>query len=162
MIKSCCITLLVLFAVVLIMSSAVLAADNIDKTPSWYNGQKPWSSISRSGREEIIAIRRKIEENKAKANAPSTQQVLASSANKGDQLIENTLKQYGIHAFYRTPSMFGSRMVIWLPEEAWNKYSPEQKASIESYMKSKYKNWGIGVGRVSGVDIMADQLVVQH
>ena len=151
MIKSNCITLLVSFAVAIIISSTVLAADDIDKTPSWYNGQKPWSSISRSGREEILSIRRKFEANKAKANEPSTQQVSASSVNKGEQLIDKTLKQYGIHSFYRTPSMSGSRMVIWLPEKAWNKYSPEQKTSIESYMKSKYKNWGIGVGRVSGV-----------
>ena len=151
------------FAVALIISSSTVpAADDIDKTPSWYNGKKPWSSISKEGREDILSIRRKFEANRAKANEPSKQQVPASSVNKGEELIGKTLKQYGIHSFYRTPGMFGSRMVIWLPEKAWNKYSPEQKSSIESYMKSKYENWGIGVGRVSGVDIMADRLVVEH
>jgi hypothetical protein len=157
------ITLLASFTAALIISSSnVLAVVDIDTTPSWYNGKKPWSSISRSGREEILSIRRKYETDKAKANEPSNQQISPSSVNKGEHLIGKTLKQYSIDSFYKTPSIFGSRMVIWLPEKAWNKYSPEQKASIELYMKSKYKNWGIGVGRVSGVDIMADRLVVEH
>lgn len=163
MTKLNCIALLTSFAVALIISSStIFAADDIDKTPSWYNGKKPWSSISRTGREEILSIRREFEANKSKANEPSNQQVSVSSVNKGEQLIDKTLKQYGIHSFYKSPSMFGSRMVIWLPEKAWNKYSSEQKTSIESYMKSKYTNWGIGVGRVSGVDVMADRLVVEH
>jgi hypothetical protein len=51
-------------------------------------------------------------------------------------------------------------MVIWLPEEAWNRYSPEQKALIAVYMQSRYKSWGIGVGRVSGSDILTDRLAI--
>lgn len=157
-------TPLVLFAVALLIGSygVVVAADDIDKTPSWYNGDKPWSSISREGREEILSIRRKFEADKIKANEPSKQKVLTKSVKEGEQLISKAHKQYRIHSYYKIPRMFGSRMVIWLPEIAWNKFSPDQKASIESYMKSKYENWGIGVGRVSGADIMADRLVVSH
>ena len=88
------IALLTSFAVALIISSStIFAADDIDKTPSWYNGKKPWSSISRAGREEILSIRRKFEANKSKANEPSNQQVSVSSVNKGEQLIDKTLKQ---------------------------------------------------------------------
>lgn len=137
-------------------------ADDIDKAPPWYTGKKPWASISKEGREEILGIRRKYDATKSKANEKSNQIVPATTAKKGELLVQKTHKQYGIHSYYRNPSMFGARTVIWIPEKAWSKFTQDQKSSIEVFMKSKYANWGIGVGRVSGVDILADRLVVEH
>lgn len=144
------------------LSIGTAIAGDLDKTPSWYNGDKPWTSISVEGREQFLNMRSGIDASKAKAIEKSNKAVPANAAKKGEQLIYKIQKQYGIHSYYRTPSQFGSRMVIWFPGKAWNKFTPDQKASVEAYMSSNYKNWGIGVGRIDGVDIMADRLVVQH
>ena len=53
-------------------------------------------------------------------------------------------------------------MVIWIPIAAWNKLSASQRQSLEAYMSSKYANWGIGVGRVRGGDVLYDKVVVER
>lgn len=77
----------------------------------------------------------------------------------GKNLIEKIHKQYKIHSFYSEPVRSGSRMVIWLPEAAWNKLTENEKSSIRSYMKGQYSNCGIGIGRVDGVDIISDKII---
>lgn len=153
--------ILSLFISISALASAV-ASDDIDKVPSWYNGQKPWNSINREGREEILNIRRKYEADTRKAQQPSIKSEPGNLVINGEKLIKSIHEKYKIHSFYSEPGRFGSRMVIWLPEEAWAKLSNEEKISIEAYMKSKYANWGIGIGRVDGVDILADRLVVEN
>ncbi len=137
-------------------SSVYIAGDYIDNAPSWYEGKKPWWPVGREHPVDILSLLRAFENNRASAKEESNIDLVA----RGEQLISQTLKQYRIDPIYNAPRVVGPRMVIWLPQEAWNGYSPEQKASIEAYMQSKYKNWGIGVGRVSGSDILTDRLAI--
>jgi hypothetical protein len=81
---------------------------------------------------------------------------------QGRALIDKIVRQYGLDDVYREPDTFGSRMVIWLPEAAWTKLSQTQKKAIEAYMASNHANWGIGVGRIRGKDVLYDKLVVEH
>jgi hypothetical protein len=94
-----------------------------------------------------------------KANETSKQGSSNALANKGKLLIRKIHKQYNIHSFYSEPNRQGATMVIWLPEKAWKKLSNEQQASIKAYMKSRYPNSGIGIGRVNGVDITSDEII---
>lgn len=108
-----------------------------------------------------VISRNKIIKMKACSLASDKKEIKAptateASADKGRRLVKKIHKQYGIHSFYAEPSKFGAKMVIWIPKNAWNKLSSEQKDSIESYVKSFSPNWAIGVGRVEGTDIMAD------
>lgn len=138
-------------------SSVYIAGDYIDNVPSWYAGMKPWSSFGRERPEDILSLLlKKTEPSEADDREEHNPDLVA----RGEQLVSKTLEQYRIDPIYNTPVVFGSRMVIWLPEDAWKRYSPEQKASIEAYMQSKYKSWGIGVGRVSRGDILADRLAI--
>ena len=156
--------ILVILLVSLIISINVgtAIADNLDKTPSWYTGSKQWTSISREGREQLLRMHNNFNTLKTKANERSHQVVPTDNVKKGEQLIHKVQNKYGLNPYYRKPSNFGSRMVIWFPDKAWNNFTSSQKSSVEAYMKSKYANWGIGVGSVSGQDILIDRLVVEH
>lgn len=83
-------------------------------------------------------------------------------AAEGRRLIDKIVQQHGLDRVYRNPDTFGPRMVIWLPNVAWRKLSSVQKKSIEAFMSSNYANWGIGVGRIKGRDILYDELVIEH
>jgi hypothetical protein len=72
------------------------------------------------------------------------------------------VRQYGLDAVYKEPDVFGPRMVIWLPRSAWSKLTAAQQKAVEAYMSSNHANWGIGVGRVRGRDVLYDEIVVQH
>lgn len=81
---------------------------------------------------------------------------------EGKKIISQTHKKYKINPYYSTPHIFGFKMVVWLPAEAWNKMDSKQQEAIENYMASKYKNWGIGIGQVSGEDILSDEIIASH
>jgi hypothetical protein len=132
-----------------------------DTAPYWYNGAKPWSAIGVEGRETMMRMRAKFEADQAAANQPGSRSSDKAAA-KGRRLIDKIVRSYGLDDVYREPDTFGPRMVIWLPQAAWAKLSQGEKKSIEAYMESKYANWGIGVGRVRGKDVMYDDLVVEH
>jgi hypothetical protein len=107
-------------------------------------------------------MRRGFEAYQSKANEPADTVPAGDLAEEGRKLIEQICKEYKLDPYYQSPQMFGPRMVIWLPGNAWDRLTPAQQSSIIAYMSSKYKNWGIGVGRVNGPDVMADRLVVEH
>ncbi|MDB4736499.1 hypothetical protein OAF93_01900 [Planctomycetota bacterium] len=90
----------------------------------------------------------------------------SASARSGSQLIRAICKEYSLDAFYSRPSKFGARTVIWLPRKAWNQLSPEQQKSVEDFMQLNYSDsglgWGIGVGRVDGIDVLADDLILTN
>jgi hypothetical protein len=142
-----------------------IKAVDIDETPSWYRGSKPWKTVSRSEREKLLRLRAAYGAQEATARQPATGSSAegdASAAAAGKRLINRIIAQYGLDPAYRTPDTFGSRMVIWLPEAAWNGLSANQKRSIEAYMSSQYTNWGIGVGRVRGKEVLLDNLVIER
>jgi hypothetical protein len=154
--------LIPLLALLCFLPTAAFAQnEDISRAPAWYRGTKPWTSISPEGRREILRMRRGYEATRRQANEPSTAAPAAGAA-AGKALLNRIVTQYGLHDFYRQPDMFGPRMVIWLPKSAWVKLTSAQRRSLESYMSSRYANWGIGVGRVQGRDVLADQLVVEH
>ena len=130
--------------------------------PPWYQGSKPWSEISEEGRDEILKMRSGYEAYQERAEEPAHGDTDPDIAQAGQVLIGNICDEYGLDSHYKTPHMFGPRMVIWLPEAAWANLSDSEKRSVSTYMSSQYANWGIGVGRVSGIDVMADQLVVEQ
>jgi hypothetical protein len=97
---------------------------------------------------------------KTRANEPApAPRNTDASAVKGKRLITSIVVEYGLPSAYLEPDVFGDRMVIWLPEGAWKKLSADQKGSIEAYMRTKYANWGIGVGRVRNGEVLSDRLV---
>lgn len=84
------------------------------------------------------------------------------AASDGRRLVANIYRRYGLNPEYSKPDTFGPRMVVWLPTAAWRKLSTLERSSIEAYMSANYANWGIGVGRVSGRQVLYDELVVEH
>ncbi len=132
-----------------------------DEAPSWYQGSKPWSEIGEEGRATMLRMRAAYEAQQAAANQPGPGSDGRESV-EGRLLINKIVQRYGLDPVYKNPDTFGSRMVIWLPTVAWAKLSATQKKSIEAYMSSNYSNWGIGVGRVRGKDVLYDDVVVQH
>jgi hypothetical protein len=134
---------------------------NLDQTPSWYRGSKPWSEIGKEGRITILRGHAAYEAQQAAAAQPGSGENEKAAAD-GRQLINKIVQQYGLDPVYREPDTFGPRMVIWLPSAAWQKLSRSQKEAIEAFMSSNYANWGIGVGRIRGRDVLYDDLVVQR
>ena len=130
-----------------------------DAAPSWYTGTKPWSSIDPQGRRDILNMRANYEATKAAAEKPS--EVQSPEASRGRELVARMCDRYQLDAYYKTPRMFGPRMVIWIPEDAWSGMSSQEQSAVVAWISSEYTNWGIGVGRVSGRDVLSDRLVMQ-
>jgi hypothetical protein len=82
------------------------------------------------------------------------------NAKEGRKVIDTVVKRHHLRTLYKEPSGFGGKSVIWLPEAAWRNLTSQQKKYVESYMRHTYiKDWGVGVGRVHGVDVLCDRLV---
>ena len=145
--------------IVLALVACHLFAQGVDKKPSWYTGEKPWSSISKEGRQEILNLHAGFEAAESQAKKPASSKSPQATSGKGDELIRRTVKQYNLDPYYLTPSLFGKKMVIWLPEKAWKGFSEADKKAIEASVKSKYQNWGIGVGRTKGREVLSDRIV---
>lgn len=135
---------------------------SINETPYWYQGAEPWDDLTLAERANILRMRATIEDNQSHASEPSSILVDPDHAQAGQALIEKIIDLAGVDSYYKTPRTFGSRKVIWLPETVWRDLDDTQRQSIEAYMSSRYANWGIGVGRISGRDITADRLVVER
>jgi hypothetical protein len=127
--------------------------------PSWYHGTTPWSEVGPQERDVLKMIAEDRAE-KAEALKALDHALTGNTADSGEALIVNACDKNGVNAFYKTPHMFGQRMVIWIPENDWDRFSVDEKSDVESYMSSRYTNWAIGVGRVRGGDILSDRLVV--
>jgi hypothetical protein len=137
------------------------AADDVSQAPAWYNGSKPWSEIPPEARRKMRAMRAAYEAQQATARQTGTGREDQASVD-GRSLIERIVREYQLDPVYKEPETFGGRMVIWVPIDAWNKLSASQRQSLEAYMSSKYTNWGIGVGRVQGRDVLYDKVVVKQ
>jgi hypothetical protein len=146
-------------AAIFALLACQMFAQDIDKTPAWYDGSKPWKSISKEGRQEMLSLHAGFEAAKREAKTPSSSRVSQSDAAKGEDLVRKTIKRFRLDHFYETPSIFGKKMVLWIPEKAWNAFTESEKRFIEAYVKSKYQNWGIGVGRIKGSDVLSDRIV---
>lgn len=119
-------TLMTLFA-----AGANGQSQDVDKVPAWYTGTKPWLEIGRAGREDLLRKRAAYEAIIAKAKTPANG-TDASGAAAGKKLIASTVAKYGLDPWFLTPDYFGPRMVIWLPETAWARFTSVQRASIEN------------------------------
>lgn len=126
-------------AFVVLFARAVAAQSSIDKTPDWYRGSKPWTSITKEGREELLRMRAGYEAIRDKAEKPGPG-VSGRTPADGRKLIDKIITKSHVDAFYLKPSMFGPRTVIWLPEQAWDGLSVVEKKSIEAYMSGSYAN----------------------
>lgn len=151
----------VLASIALASSSLFAQADSLDKPPAWYKGEKPWTSISREGRLEILKFRRAYEAQDRKAREPSARPSTPNAAD-GKAFLGRIVTKYRLDDFYRHPDTFGGRMVIWIPEKEWAQLTKPQKASLEAYMSASYTHYGIGTGRIKGREILFDRLVVER
>lgn len=145
----------------ILLAALPLLAQDVDKVPSWYKGSKPWKAISVEGRKEMLRLHAGFEATRAKAETPAATKASEASQKQGEALIRSTISKFHLDKFYLAPSRFGGQMVLWLPEKAWEAFSSDQKKAVVAYVSSRYKNWGIGVGRVSGRDVLCDRVVVQ-
>jgi hypothetical protein len=109
----------------------------------------------------MLQQRAAYEEFEAKANEKGSSSS-GALAEKGNRLIKRVVRQYGLNPADAEPITFGSKMTIWLPEPAWNRFSEAEKNSIEAFMSNRYANWAIGVGSVSRGEVQLDRLVVNH
>jgi hypothetical protein len=154
--------IIVLIVVLLVHPEAVRAqTDSLDRVPSWYHGDKPWTSIGKEGRLKMLPFRRAYEsqEKNAREKSPGPS---ASNAAAGRTLLNRIVTKYRLDDFYRTPDTFGGRMVIWIPEGEWAQLSGSQKNALEAFLSSSYKNYGIGTGRVKGREVLSDRLVIER
>jgi len=149
-------------AIALSATTAFAQVDSLDRVPAWYKGDKPWTSISREGRLEMLRFRRAYELQERKAREPSVAPREPNAGQQGRLLLNRIVTKYKLDDFYRHPDTFGGRMVIWIPEKEWEQLSRAQRASLESYMSSNYAHYGIGTGRLKGREILFDQLVVER
>lgn len=144
-----------------ILMPVLAFGDELDKTPSWYNGDKPWASIGRAERKKIILMHGGFEVAQKEASKPATAAVPRDLANAGEALINRIVKDYRLDPSYKNPSLFGPRMAIWLPEKAWARLSEKEKESVVAFMKGRWKNWAVGVGPIRGRDVICDRIVLQ-
>jgi hypothetical protein len=130
-----------------------------DNKPDWYSGEKPWAEISENGKREIIRLHNGFDLSKKEAIIAAEKRIDPKSAKIGKENFEKVLNKFNVYPFYKKPSQFGPKMILWIPEKGWNSLSGESRRSIMAYASSLYKNWGIGVGRVKGRDIMSDRVL---
>lgn len=146
------------------IAAASLAAGDLDRAPLWYQGSKPWASLSRDVRRQLLGLnaveRARLE--RANQRSDGTPQDDAKRAAVGKRLVGRIANQYNLDERSRSPDAFGPRMVLWLPAAAWRGLSATQKKSIEAYMSSEYTNWGIGIGRVRNRTVLYDEVVVER
>ena len=141
----------------------VFTQNDIDKTPSWYTGSKPWTSITEEGRREMLRVRRRFEANNRKASETPVRRVVdQGGAEEGKKLLEQICDEYKLDPYYKTAHAFGSRAVIWLPVEAWEGLTPAERSNLKTFMVDRHTSWGIGVGRLNGKDVLSDRLVLKN
>ena len=136
---------------------------HLAQVPDWYNGDRPWKDLSEAARRDLWAKRLAYEEITTEATKPAAGGGEGSSdAAAGEAVLHRVVDEYNLDPYFRNADTFGRRMVIWLPEAAWRKLSTSDKQALEDYMASKYANWGIGVGRQQGREVLFDRLVVER
>lgn len=107
--------------------------------------------------EEKRAYMKRVMDKLERQKSISSQEFSAAT-----KIIKQTCREYGLDPYYEEPHQFGSRIVIWFPSDAWSRLTTVEKQTIRKFMMSRQMPWGIGVGKVSGRDVMADRLIEEH
>lgn len=141
-----------------------VGAWSLDEVPDWYAGTLgPWKQLSEETRRNLWNARGSYEGVMNEALKPAEPQRAApEAAARGERILHRVVADYGLDPYFREADTFGPRMVIWLPETAWARMSDPDKRALEAYMASKYRNWGIGVGKQKGREVLFDRLVVER
>ena len=147
----------ILFAIFLAFLMPILAQARTEQIPPWYSGSKPWAELPNKTKTEITRLHNGVEEAKRQATLPPTSTQERKLVMMGKESIDRIVIKYKLDKFYNKPSISGRKNMFWIPEVEWRKLPPEIRRSIVAYAKSLNKNWGIGVGRVKGKDVLADR-----
>ena len=118
--------------------------------PDWYTGTIPWSSMPVNVRREFVRL--------AHEGAPSPPIEVRRAA--GKNVLNRIRDEYQLRDSVTEATAVGNRMVIWLPDSAWDKLSPHSREDLKAFVSSKYSNWGIGVGPVTNGRVVHSRLVV--
>jgi hypothetical protein len=137
---------------------------SLNDTPDWYNNTLgPWRNLSEQQRKDLWNARSSYESVMTDAMTPASSATAnAEIAAAGQRVLHRVVREYNLDPYFREADTFGRRMVIWLPEGAWAKLSTADKDALQAFMASKYANWGIGVGRQKGREVLFDRLVIER
>jgi len=127
--------------------------------PEWYEGEKPWREISEQGRRELLIWRREYDRAHAAAKRPPAFEADPAVVARGERLVADAIDRRGLSSFYKKPGQFGPKTVVWIAEDDWRAFTPVEKDAIRTWMRASHRRWGIGVGRVKGIDVLADRVV---
>ena len=117
--------------------------------PYWYTGSIPWSSMPVNVRRELVRL----------AHERVTPPIEHRRA-QGKILLNRISLEYQLRDSVTEATAVGNRMIIWVPDSAWDKLSPNSREDLKAFASSKYSNWGIGVGPVTNGRVIHSRLVV--
>ena len=117
--------------------------------PDWYTGTVPWSSMPVNVRREFVRLAHE------KVTPP-----IAHRRAEGKLVLNRISLEYQLRDSVAEGTAMGNRMVIWLPDSAWDKLSPDSRDNLKAFASSKYSNWGIGVGPVTNGRVVHSRLVI--
>jgi hypothetical protein len=118
--------------------------------PSWYTGTIPWSSMPLNVRIELVRL--------AHERPPNPPIELRRA--QGKILLNRISREYQLRDSVTEATAMGNRMVIWVPDSAWDQLSPSQRENLKAFASSKSSFWGIGVGPVTNGRVIQSRLVV--
>jgi hypothetical protein len=118
--------------------------------PYWYRGTIPWSSMPLNVRTELVRL--------AHERPPNPPIELRQA--EGKIVLNRISREYQLRDSVTEATAVGNRMVIWLPDSAWDQLSPNSRENLKAFASSKYSNWGIGVGPVTNGRVIHSRLVV--
>lgn len=118
--------------------------------PSWYRGTISWSSMPLNVRTELVRLQHE---------RPLSPPIEFRRA-QGKTVLNRISLEYQLRDSVTEATAVGNRMIIWLPDSAWDKLSSNSREDLKAFASSKYSNWGIGVGPVANGRVIHSRLVV--
>ena len=118
--------------------------------PDWYRGTIPWSSMPVNVRSELVRL-----QHEGQPSPP-----IEHRRAQGEIHLNRISLEYQLRDSVNEAAAVGNRMVIWLPDSAWDRLSPNSREDVKAFVSSKYSNWGIGVGPVTNGRVVHSRLVV--
>jgi hypothetical protein len=119
--------------------------------PSWYTGTIPWSSMPVNVRTELVRL----------AHERPPKPPIEFRRAQGETLLNRISREYQLRDSVTEATALGNRMVIWLPDSAWDQLSPDSRENLKAFASSEYSTWGIGVGPVTNGRVIHSRLVVE-
>jgi hypothetical protein len=120
--------------------------------PDWYRGTEPWSSMPLNVRTELVRL----------AHEKPPNPPIESRRAEGIIVLNRIRHDYQLRDSVAEATAVGDRMIIWLPDSAWDQLSPNSRENLKAFASSKYSSWGVGVGPVVNGRVIHSRLVVGY